>query len=121
LIYPASALHLVSADYVRGYGTPQKMIRFPDGTWEDYLKLTNADYACYGKHTITEIWTDSKGNIWYRARWECLAHKNEGNEYGKIDGSGNTLEYLSVKGNRIIEDWDPKSFHYNYRIYYLQE
>ena len=110
----------VNTDYVGDYGTPQKMIRFPDGTWEGYLKLTKAYYACYGKHTITDMWTDSKGNIWYRARWECLAHKNEGNEYGKINDSGNTLEYLSVKGDRIIEDWDPESFHYNYRIYYRQ-
>ena len=138
----------MNTDYMGGYGTPQKMIRFPDGTWEAYynwidevesydiyrlieellpeliasLPGTDTAYStCYGKYTITDMWTDSKGNIWYRAHWECLAHKNEGNEYGKINDSGNTLEYLSVKGDRIIEDWDTESFLYNYRIYYRQE
>jgi len=111
----------VNTDYMGGYGTPQKKIRFPNGTWEDYYKLTDANPDCYGNHTITDMWADSKGNIWYRAHWECLPHKNEGNEYGKINDSVNTLEYLSVKGDRIIEDWDTESFLYNYRIYYRQE
>ena len=111
----------VNTEYMGDYGTPQKMIRFPNGTWEDYYKLTDNKPDCYGKYTITDMWTDSKGNIWYKAHWECLAHGHEENVYGKIYDSGNTLEYLSVKGDRVIEDWDTESFLYNHRIYYRQE
>jgi hypothetical protein len=31
----------VNTGYVGDYGTPQKMIRFPDGTWKD-----NSYYTC---------------------------------------------------------------------------
>jgi hypothetical protein len=55
----------------------QKMIYFPDGRWEEYRLVTLSQWQCYGKDTISDMWTDMNGDTWFKASWECLAHNKK--------------------------------------------
>ena len=98
----------------------QKRINYPDGTWERYSMVTSTTVGCHVKSTMTDMWIESKGTIWYKCRWKCLTHDTIGYEMGKIDDSGNTLEYIRFGGDYPIEKWEPDNSLYTYRIYYRQ-
>ena len=109
----------VNTDY-KGGDLPQKIINYPDGTYENYGQLTSTKPGNWGKVTIIDKWVDSKGNVWYRSQWEILYLGTKGNEMGKISDSGNTWEYIWASEYTSIEEWEPDKFEYNYRIYYRQ-
>jgi beta-lactamase regulating signal transducer with metallopeptidase domain len=109
----------VNEDYSGGDGLEQKIINHPDGTWESYSKVYSKGWALSGKETITDKWTDSKGNIWYKAKGEILTVKFHYYRYGKINNSRNTWEYIISMGDNPIEKWEP-DFQHSYHIYYRQ-
>lgn len=100
----------VNEDY-RG----QKIVFYSDGTWGVAFK---AKEKAVGKspYEIKEKWTDSEGNIWYKATIES-----------PYRGSGYLLVRLSNSGNTYESVWDgaecPKKIDQNaayYRIRYRQ-
>jgi hypothetical protein len=109
----------INTDYGGG-DTGQKIINRPDGTQEIYNMSTSTTVSHQHKYTITDMWIDSKGDIWYTSNWKDLFHGTTGNEMGKINDSGNTWEYLSAGEEHPIEEWEPDRFEYIYKIYYRQ-
>jgi beta-lactamase regulating signal transducer with metallopeptidase domain len=112
----------VNTDYVGDISSmaPKKIVRYSDGAWEYYDDLGKTHHSAYGKITITEMWTDLKGDVWYKAQWECINYSANGYEYGKITDSGHTLEYIITGENTPIDKWEPDNIEYTYRIYFLQ-
>jgi hypothetical protein len=61
----------VAKEYEEYYGTwvntefNDRQIINPDGTYEHYYGKSNKP-RWYGTFTITDKWTDSEGNIWYK-------------------------------------------------------
>jgi beta-lactamase regulating signal transducer with metallopeptidase domain len=98
----------------------QKVVLHPDGTRMEYALVTLDTCSWYGKDTITDMWKDPSGVIWYKASWENPAYNAKGYMMGKISGSGNTLEVLSCMWGEPIEKWDTDNIHYHYSIYYRQ-
>jgi hypothetical protein len=106
----------VNPDY--RWDTAKRVIK-PDSTWEHYIDVDKQTYACYGHDTIMEKWTDSEGNIWYKALWECIPHQLKGYVYGKISESGNIHEY--IWDFKEIHKWKPEQYpDSSYCIYYSQ-
>jgi hypothetical protein len=110
----------INTDYSGGsLFEPQKLINYPDGRWEGYSLVTLDQWSCYGKDTMIDMWTDPKGDIWYKASWyDNLSTK--GYTMGKISDSGNTLETLVRLWGEPIEEWDPDDIRYHYTIHYRQ-
>jgi beta-lactamase regulating signal transducer with metallopeptidase domain len=85
-----------------------------------YTQETNAATANKGKFFLEEMWTDPKGNIWYKARleedWaEFLDELLY--EMGKISNHGNDWE-LVWSSVEYPDEIDPNNA--NYRIHYRQ-
>jgi beta-lactamase regulating signal transducer with metallopeptidase domain len=98
----------------------QKVVLHPDGTRMEYALVTLDTWSWYGKDTITDMWKDPSGVIWYRASWENYGYNARGYMMGKISDSGTTLEVLSCMWGEPIEEWAPDNIHYHYTIYYRQ-
>jgi hypothetical protein len=113
----------VNSEYPGVPDMPQKTVNHGNGLMEFYTKVERARPTCAFQLNITDKWIDSRGNIWYRAYSPvCLIHKNVGGSFfGKIDKSGNTWELIASFGNLPIDEWDPTSNLYYYRIYYRQK
>ncbi len=123
----------INKDYSGGRDEPIKVIHFRDGSWEEYVLRTFArwpgrweEYKYVtrehwwdsGKDTMIEMWTDSNGDIFYKASSQCDVHiLDKGFKMGKISDSGNTLETLTLYGNKPIEEWDPNVTRYYYTYY----
>ena len=107
----------INKDYGGDY---QKIITYPDGTFENYGKIPSTKPGTWGKMTIIEKWVDPKGNVWYRSQFENFYFGRKGYEMGKISDSGNTLEIIWAGEDYPIEEWKPDKFEYNYEIYYRQ-
>jgi hypothetical protein len=99
---------------------PQKMVHFPDGSWEYYSLLTVEQLYARGKDKMLDMWTDSNGDFWYKTRWEEYIYKQEGFTLRKISDSGNTHEMLLHLWGESIDEWDPDNIQYKYVIYYRQ-
>ncbi len=109
----------INTEYYKGihHSKWQKRIFSPDGTTRFYreVSLTSPDFD--GTYTITEKWTDSDKNIWYKVK---TTGKMYGDQYVahylfRISNSGKTLEsvYHPVDYHKEL---DPK--HPTYRILY---
>jgi len=61
--------------------------RFERFTWADRNVSEWADW-----HKITGKWTDSKGNVWYRAHWQYFYWENYA--VFKISNSGKNYEFV---------------------------
>jgi hypothetical protein len=69
-----------------------------DGTWASYVKI--GDQPVWGgKYTITEKWTDSEKNVWYKIKWVNTMTAYEGFGLLKISDSGNTIEQQFAVGD----------------------
>ena len=95
-------------------GTPPQMANFKLGENEYYSSVDDKESMFTAEFIISHKWTDSKGNIWYRAKW------NAG-----MMGSGFSLIKLSESGNTFesnFSQWEhPKEIDINneyYRLYY---
>jgi hypothetical protein len=45
-----------------------KIVVYPDGREQDYLKISDADPQMEGKFSFEEAWIDEEGNHWYKVR-----------------------------------------------------
>ena len=77
------------------YGTRahpyQKIINFP-GRYEAYGSTKSDIVMERGTFTITDKWTDSKGNIWYTLIW-----MSDGLKYYELDkGDKGDVLYISI-------------------------
>ena len=107
----------VNEEYIGVTYQRQKLINYSDGRWEEYNFITDDQSDHYGKYTMDDIWVGSNGDIWCKARRECLVH---GKYYlfGKISKSGTVLEYV-FQESRYPTEISPIEGHYNIR--YRQE
>ena len=93
----------------------------PDGVYEMYVDASLKTLSARGKYIITDKWTDSEGNIWYKEHWKesrvysgySQSATYSGYSLYKISNSGKTLEFTSS-----IVDY-PAEIDPNYsKIYY---
>lgn len=95
----------------------QKRIFSPDGTLRAYRYESLLSPDCEGIYTITEKWTDSQQNIWYKIKTDGKCHGEQVVYYYliRITDSGKTLElvYHPVDYHKEL---DPK--HPSYRVLY---
>ena len=119
VFYEAFSGTWINEEYSGGEGLEQKIINYPDGTWDAYSYVFSKGSYHTGKETVTDKWTDSKGNIWYKARGEMIKGGWQYYRYGKISYSGDTWEYIISMGDNPIEKWEP-DFQHSYHIYYRQ-
>ena len=103
----------VNTEYTgKWLGYEQKLIVYPDGKFEYYLLTTDTNPLRQGYLlTITEVWTDSEGIIWYKATLEEAGGPYY--ELGKISESGNTWETIGDAINNPTE-WDTSKTRYEY-------
>ena len=97
----------------------RKAIFHPDGSYDQYYEIEDTIPHDTTKLTFNEKWTDSEGNIWYKAHWENN-HYVEGYSIGKFSTSGNTYEEVCNFGDKPIEKWAPDDIRYYYWIWYRQ-
>ena len=68
-----------------------KLINYP-GDWAAFLSAKSKKVHETGKYTITDKWTDSEGNIWYKTRVSGVVQKVY--QLDKISNSGKTWEFV---------------------------
>ena len=97
---------------------PQKLIMNPDGIWKRFRNRCDLATPFTGTFTLTDKWTDSEGNIWYKQVWiykTTYRTLETIYEIVRISNSGKTLEL-------IFSEYDfPKGMtvdHPYYRIFY---
>ena len=81
----------INVDYGTRAHPYQKIINFP-GRYEAYGSANSEIVVERGTFTITDKWTDSKGNIWYKLIWMSDGLKYY--ELDKISNSGKTWEFV---------------------------
>jgi len=104
----------VNEDYLGVSYYRQKIINYSDGRWEEYDFITDDEYFHYGKYTMDNMWVDSNGDIWFKARWECLVHGSKYFVFGRISNSGKVLEIV-YQGSRYPTEISPIEGMYNIR------
>jgi hypothetical protein len=93
---------------------------YSDGSFEWYKEFaeTTAPTIQTGQFiSIKEPWTDSKGNIWYQARFLQIGYEQMFYAIGKISDSGKVWEYV-WSSTDYPDEIDSENF--NYRIRYRQ-
>jgi hypothetical protein len=71
----------------------------------------------YGVPTITDMWADREGRIWFTAATEPVESGILFSYYGFIDESGEVLEIHEAMSNKKMDAWDADDF-YLHRVYY---
>ncbi len=95
-----------------------KVILRKDGTYHGYSVSDDLKHSITGEYkTIEDIWTDTEGNIWYKATIEENWTTTVMYVLGKIDSSG-TFRELSWSGVEYPSEIDPD--YSQYYIYYRQ-
>ena len=110
--------------------SPRILINHPNGTMEFFQRdyhmeqgLKDMRIGNFGYPSITDMWIDRQGKIWYTAVTEPKAQGGTVlSYYGYISESGDVLEILERMSNVVIEEWEPETnLHYQlHRIYYRQ-
>lgn len=81
----------VNMDYKPNAHPRQKVIIYP-GEWAAYGSAESETATETGTHKITDKWTDSEGNIWYK--FEVFFPTQKVYELDKISDSGKTWEFV---------------------------
>jgi hypothetical protein len=106
----------VNEDYSGGLFGMRKRSIHPDRTWEVFNFATDTTSGWRGTVTITDKWTDSEGNIWYKTYLERADREGiEDYRLCKISSSGSAYEYVT---SHVDYPTEMDSGHYTYRIYY---
>jgi hypothetical protein len=105
----------VNPDYPGGK-KDQKIVLHPDGRYERFSKQWFKDPDSRESYMMTDKWTDSEGNIWYKVQ-RSRPHY-ELYQLHRISNSGKTMEYVRDRTDYPTEI-DPEE-HF-YLIYYRQE
>jgi hypothetical protein len=117
----------VNRGLVGDYFYPQILINNPDGTMEFFLKPVNMTSGTknirirlFGIPSITDMWTDREGRIWFRAATEPTSERGTVlSYYGFIHESGDVLEVIEAEGTKMLDEWNPDKWSwYHHRIYY---
>ena len=95
----------------------QLWIFSPDATVKFYRYDSSPSPGFEGTYTITEKWTDSEENIWYKMKAPGKFYGEEVEWYflARISDTGKTLEFVRHPVN-YHKELDPN--HPSYRIYY---
>jgi len=102
----------VNMDYQPDAHPRQKIINYP-GKWATYGSAGSETATETGKYTITEKWTDSEGNIWYKG--EVVFPFQKAYELDKISNSGKTWEFV-FSSSKYPTKIDPEDS--DYHIYH---
>jgi len=107
----------INTEYHKGihHRKLQKRIFSPDGTLREYRDESSPSPDWEGTYTITEKWTDSEENIWYKIKVTEPLHGSLLYFLARISDSGKTLEFVCHLVD-YHKEFDPK--HPSYRIYY---
>ena len=81
----------INMDYK--YPKPVRVIFNPDGKFEKFRKADSKFPQLEGTYKITEKWTDSEGNIFYKFQQKDQLER-DWKHLCKISKSGNILEYV---------------------------
>jgi hypothetical protein len=106
-------------------GEPGRMI-IKNGTYEIYGLSNITRWLIQGEYTITDKWTDSDGNVWYKYMvtklWYQTGVTRTDPLYGlaKISNSGRTLERV-YSGIDYPRELSQVILEYTYQIHYRQE
>ena len=100
--------------------SPAKTLLNPDGTSLSYWKEESTLVATRGNFSITDKWSDSAGNVWYKITytWKMGGYSETGYELARISNSGKTYEYVSSRAE-YPKELSPK--HPSYSIYHRQQ
>jgi hypothetical protein len=110
----------VNEEYIHDGGHPlQKLVFNPDGTFEDYAKITDTSPHHPATYEIKEKWTDSNHNIWYKFTIYFVLDSTTQYVLSKINNSATIIEFSMYAGGYPTEI-DPNSYLGTYRIYYRQ-
>ena len=74
-------------------GTPPQKLIFTIGSYDGFYPADAKEPMWSAEYTISDKWTDAKGNVWYKVRW-VIANINGGFSLYKISESGKTLEQI---------------------------
>ncbi len=102
----------VNMDYKPDAQPHQKIINYP-GRFENFGSAESETAKETGTVTITDKWTDSEGNIWYKETFVVYGQKFY--ELDKISNSGKTWEFV-YSYSKYPTKIDPKNT--NYLIYH---
>lgn len=92
----------------------QKLINYP-GEWAAFGTVKSEKTDETGKYKITDKWTDSEGNIWYKT--EVSRHVQKVYQLDKISNSGKTWEFI-FGSSKYPMKIDPKDA--DYYIYHRE-
>ena len=105
----------VNLDYPPGE-RHQKIVVHPDGRYERFSQQWLKEPTSKFSYKITDKWTDSEGDIWYKAQ---VSNPNfESYQLHRISNSGKTMEFVRDGTNYPTEIDQDK---YPYRVYNRQE
>ena len=92
----------------------KKVVFFSDGTYGVTINPKD-ELGFKDTYQITAKWTDTEGNIWYKAFLES-SYRGPGYWLIKISNSGNTYESVSDRGDYPTKiDSDNDHYHIFYR------
>jgi len=74
-------------------GIPPRKLIFNLGSYDGFYSPDASEPAWNAEYHISHKWTDSKGNIWYKTKWQVM-HFQRGFSLSKISESGKTLEFV---------------------------
>ena len=97
-----------------------KTLLNPDGTILYYWKEESTVVATRGNFSITDKWSDSEGNVWYKTTytWKMGGYSESGYELARISNSGKTYESV-YSHPECPKELSPK--HPSYMIYHRQQ
>ena len=93
-----------------------KIVIHPDGRYERFSQQWFKEPTTKFSYKITDKWTDSEGDIWYKAQ---VSNPNfESYQLHRISNSGKTMEFMRDRTDYATEI-DPDKL--GYRAYHRQE
>ena len=109
----------VNEEYEKTIYNP-KVIVNSDSTWHSYKEWAETTMTSHNTGEFVEFneqWTDSKGTVWYKARYSVKGEITIYYDFGKISNSGEVWEtvFSAFEYSTEIDTESP-----NYRIYYRQ-
>jgi hypothetical protein len=102
----------VNMDYKPDAVPNQKVIIYP-GRFGTFGSAESKTAMVTGSYWITDKWTDSEGNIWYKTEFVEFGKKNY--ELSKISNSGKTREFV-YSSSKYPTKIDPENA--TYHIYH---
>jgi len=97
--------------------TCQKIVFNNDGTYSIYKYVPDTEYHYMYDYEIKDSWTDSEGNVWYKATAQGVIGASTHYYLWRVNNTGTTWERRDFV-NEFPTEMDTS---WNYTIYYRQE